>query len=144
MYFLLAFCPNDANHFVTSLQEIFGGNAASDEYHIGRHVSNLFVVQTYEGQSDIHGKWLRAQPEGTWTWADIPFHSIDFGPGYHWQAGLCLEHELYIDCTSYTKINELYHRIPYKTRKNPDRGRFPNRDRANASPARDIMEGLVF
>lgn len=38
------------------LQEIFGGNAVSDEYHIGRHVSNLFVTQTYEGQSDIHGK----------------------------------------------------------------------------------------
>ncbi|KAI5917612.1 glutaryl-CoA dehydrogenase [Camillea tinctor] len=37
-----------------ALQEIFGGNAASDEYHIGRHVANLFVVQTYEGQSDIH------------------------------------------------------------------------------------------
>ena len=28
------------------LQEVFGGNAASDEYHIGRHVSNLFVTQT--------------------------------------------------------------------------------------------------
>lgn len=39
-----------------SLQEIFGGNAVSDEYHIGRHVSNLFVTQTYEGQSDIHSK----------------------------------------------------------------------------------------
>lgn len=39
-----------------SLQEIFGGNATSDEYHIGRHVANLFVTQTYEGQSDIHGK----------------------------------------------------------------------------------------
>lgn len=38
------------------LQEVFGGNAVSDEYHIGRHVSNLFVTQTYEGQSDIHGK----------------------------------------------------------------------------------------
>jgi glutaryl-CoA dehydrogenase len=38
------------------LQEIFGGNAVSDEYHIGRHVANLFVTQTYEGQSDIHGK----------------------------------------------------------------------------------------
>jgi len=37
-----------------NLQEIFGGNAASDEYGIGRHVSNLFVTQTYEGQSDIH------------------------------------------------------------------------------------------
>ncbi|KAK2812265.1 hypothetical protein FQN50_001623 [Emmonsiellopsis sp. PD_5] len=29
-----------------TLQEIFGGNAASDEYHIGRHVANLFVTQT--------------------------------------------------------------------------------------------------
>ncbi|RPA71271.1 acyl-CoA dehydrogenase NM domain-like protein [Ascobolus immersus RN42] len=38
-----------------SLQEILGGNAVSDEYHIGRHVANLFVAQTYEGQSDIHG-----------------------------------------------------------------------------------------
>ncbi|WEW57582.1 acyl-CoA dehydrogenase [Emydomyces testavorans] len=38
------------------LQEILGGNAASDEYHIGRHVANLFVAQTYEGQSDIHSK----------------------------------------------------------------------------------------
>ncbi|KAF5530236.1 glutaryl dehydrogenase [Fusarium mexicanum] len=37
-----------------TLQEVFGGNAASDEYHIGRHVANLFVVQIYEGQSDIH------------------------------------------------------------------------------------------
>ncbi|KAI5290324.1 hypothetical protein KEM52_000503 [Ascosphaera acerosa] len=36
------------------LQEIFGGNGCADEYHIGRHVANLFVVQTYEGQSDIH------------------------------------------------------------------------------------------
>jgi alkylation response protein AidB-like acyl-CoA dehydrogenase len=40
----------------SSLQEIFGGNAVSDEYHIGRHVANLFVTQTYEGQSDIHSK----------------------------------------------------------------------------------------
>ena len=57
----------------SSLQEVFGGNAVSDEYHIGRHVANLFVTQTYgklpvytpravrhlanlpsEGQSDIH------------------------------------------------------------------------------------------
>ncbi|KAF2012172.1 glutaryl-CoA dehydrogenase-like protein [Aaosphaeria arxii CBS 175.79] len=37
-----------------ALQEIFGGNAVSDEYGIGRHVANLFVTQTYEGQSDIH------------------------------------------------------------------------------------------
>jgi len=38
------------------LQEVFGGNAVSDEYGIGRHVANLFVTQTYEGQSDIHGE----------------------------------------------------------------------------------------
>ncbi|KAJ5116380.1 Glutaryl-CoA dehydrogenase [Penicillium angulare] len=43
-----------ALHNSRILQEVFGGNAASDEYHIGRHVANLFVVQTYEGQSDIH------------------------------------------------------------------------------------------
>lgn len=40
------------------LQEVFGGNAVSDEYGIGRHVANLFVTQTYEGQSDIHGVFL--------------------------------------------------------------------------------------
>lgn len=40
------------------LQEVFGGNAVSDEYGIGRHVANLFVTQTYEGQSDIHSKYL--------------------------------------------------------------------------------------
>jgi glutaryl-CoA dehydrogenase len=39
------------------LQEVFGGNAVSDEYGIGRHVANLFVTQTYEGQSDIHGEY---------------------------------------------------------------------------------------
>lgn len=31
----------------------------SDEYHIGRHVANLFVTQTYEGQSDIHSEPLQ-------------------------------------------------------------------------------------
>ncbi|XXH01420.1 hypothetical protein Hte_007780 [Hypoxylon texense] len=41
-----------------ALQEIFGGNAVSDEYQIGRHVANLFVTQTYEGQSDIHSKYI--------------------------------------------------------------------------------------
>ncbi|KAK1995162.1 acyl-CoA dehydrogenase domain-containing protein [Colletotrichum falcatum] len=43
-----------ALHNARVLQEIFGGNAVSDEYAIGRHVANLFVTQTYEGQSDIH------------------------------------------------------------------------------------------
>lgn len=38
-----------------TLMEVFGGNATSDEYHITRIANNLQVVQTYEGQSDIHG-----------------------------------------------------------------------------------------
>lgn len=46
-----------ALHNARALQEIFGGNAVSDEYGIGRHVANLFVTQTYEGQSDIHSTW---------------------------------------------------------------------------------------
>jgi hypothetical protein len=45
-----------ALHHSRVLQEIFGGNAVSDEYMIGRHVANLYVTQTYEGQSDIHSK----------------------------------------------------------------------------------------
>lgn len=51
-----------ALHNARVLQEIFGGNAVSDEYGIGRHVANLFVTQTYEGQSDIHSKSLRRSP----------------------------------------------------------------------------------
>ena len=39
-----------------ALQEILGGNAVADEFVLGRHVANLFVTQTYEGQSDIHSK----------------------------------------------------------------------------------------
>ena len=31
------------------LLDILGGNATSDEYHIGRHVANLQVTNTYEG-----------------------------------------------------------------------------------------------
>ncbi|ODV92938.1 hypothetical protein CANCADRAFT_95799 [Tortispora caseinolytica NRRL Y-17796] len=43
-----------ALHNSRVLMEVFGGNAASDEYQIGRIAGNLFVAQTYEGQSDIH------------------------------------------------------------------------------------------
>ncbi|VVT46871.1 uncharacterized protein SAPINGB_P001429 [Magnusiomyces paraingens] len=43
-----------ALYHARKLMEIFGGNGVSDEYHIGRIAHNLFVVQTYEGQSDIH------------------------------------------------------------------------------------------
>ena len=46
-----------------TLQEVFGGNAVSDEYGIGRHVANLFVTQTYEGQSDIHGEYPDASSQ---------------------------------------------------------------------------------
>ena len=35
------------------LQEVFGGNAVSDEYGIGRHVANLFVTQTYEVSNGV-------------------------------------------------------------------------------------------
>lgn len=37
-----------------TLLDILGGNACSDEYHIGRHAQNLQVTNTYEGTHDIH------------------------------------------------------------------------------------------
>ncbi|GAA5847472.1 hypothetical protein JCM9279_000497 [Rhodotorula babjevae] len=37
------------------LMEVFGGNAASDEYPIARIAANAHVVSTYEGTYDIHG-----------------------------------------------------------------------------------------
>ena len=37
-----------------SLLDILGGNACADEYHVGRHVANLQVTNTYEGTEDIH------------------------------------------------------------------------------------------
>ncbi|KAJ7018343.1 acyl-CoA dehydrogenase NM domain-like protein [Mycena alexandri] len=37
-----------------TLLDIFGGNACSDEYHVGRHAANLQVTNTYEGTNDIH------------------------------------------------------------------------------------------
>ncbi|KAF8270510.1 acyl-CoA dehydrogenase domain-containing protein [Lactarius quietus] len=45
-----------ALHHARVLWDILGGNAASDEYHIGRHVANLQITNTYEGTfaQDIH------------------------------------------------------------------------------------------
>lgn len=43
-----------ALHGSRQLQEILGGNAVADEYHIGRIAHNLHVVATYEGTSDVH------------------------------------------------------------------------------------------
>jgi len=43
-----------ALHHARVLLDILGGNAAADEYHIGRHVANLQVTNTYEGTFDIH------------------------------------------------------------------------------------------
>jgi hypothetical protein len=68
------------------LQEVFGGNAVSDEYGIGRHVANLFVTQTYEGQSDIHGMpstFLCPSPANQVT-------SPDSRESNHWNSGLLL------------------------------------------------------
>lgn len=72
---------------ISRLQEIFGGNAVSDEYGIGRHVANLFVTQTYEGQSDIHSMSSLDLRLGATA---NPF--IRFNPRscYHWYPGFCL------------------------------------------------------
>ncbi|KIJ15524.1 glutaryl-CoA dehydrogenase [Paxillus involutus ATCC 200175] len=50
--------------------DILGGNAASDEYHIGRHVANLQVVNTYEGTYDIHTLILGKALTGTQAFAN--------------------------------------------------------------------------
>ncbi|KAI0000915.1 acyl-CoA dehydrogenase domain-containing protein [Russula vinacea] len=43
-----------ALHHARVLLDILGGNATASEYHIGRHVGNLQVTNTYEGTFDIH------------------------------------------------------------------------------------------
>ncbi|KII95669.1 hypothetical protein PLICRDRAFT_87024 [Plicaturopsis crispa FD-325 SS-3] len=46
-------CGKALAHARTVL-DILGGNASADEYHVGRHVANLQVTNTYEGTHDIH------------------------------------------------------------------------------------------
>ncbi|KAF5380504.1 hypothetical protein D9615_004681 [Tricholomella constricta] len=43
-----------ALHHSRVVLDILGGNACADEYHVGRHVANLQVTNTYEGTNDIH------------------------------------------------------------------------------------------
>ncbi|KAH7883221.1 acyl-CoA dehydrogenase domain-containing protein [Phlebopus sp. FC_14] len=50
--------------------DILGGNASSDEYHVGRHVANLQVVNTYEGTHDIHGLILGKAMTGIQAFAN--------------------------------------------------------------------------
>lgn len=69
------------------LQEIFGGNAVSDEYGIGRHVANLFVTQTYEGQSDIHSKFDSAESESS---SLLTKRRSDIGSCNHGTASICV------------------------------------------------------
>lgn len=82
------------------LQEVFGGNAVSDEYGIGRHVANLFVTQTYEGQSDIHSELIpdhlpSRSPSFCYSFHTVQcllirLHRLDTWQSYYWHTGLCL------------------------------------------------------
>lgn len=73
------------------LQEVFGGNAVSDEYGIGRHVANLFVTQTYEGQSDIHSTG-NEPPERYGNNTELTGRKNRFNPrqSNHWDPGVLL------------------------------------------------------
>jgi len=72
-----------------ALQEVFGGNAVSDEYHIGRHVANLFVTQTYEGQSDIHCECLSILCFSDRS-ADSLDQSVDSRQSNYWNTSILL------------------------------------------------------
>jgi len=50
--------------------DILGGNASSDEYHVGRHVANLQVTNTYEGTNDIHALILGKAMTGIQAFAN--------------------------------------------------------------------------
>jgi hypothetical protein len=82
------------DHCCFRLQEIFGGNAVSDEFHIGRHVANLFVTQTYEGQSDIHskrdGSKICCKPTSKSHLADCLFCRFDTRSSHNGYTSLCV------------------------------------------------------
>jgi len=50
--------------------DILGGNASADEYHVGRHVANLQVTNTYEGTHDIHALVLGKAMTGIQAFAN--------------------------------------------------------------------------
>jgi len=50
--------------------DILGGNASADEYHVGRHVANLQVTNTYEGTHDIHALILGKAMTGLQAFAN--------------------------------------------------------------------------
>ena len=81
-----------ALHHSRVLQEIFGGNAVSDEYMIGRHVANLYVTQTYEGQSDIHSKSTNLLPRWvSYGRHDLTPHDRPYsGTSHYRDPGVCL------------------------------------------------------
>jgi len=72
------------------LQEVFGGNAVSDEYGIGRHVANLFVTQTYEGQSDIHCETPLSSQARFSGYLLTDGTSPNSRAGHHRDPGLCV------------------------------------------------------
>lgn len=77
-------CGNALQHSRTLL-DIFGGNACSDEYHVGRHVANLQVTNTYEGTYDIHSEC--GADVGLVISTNLP--SPYSRQGHHWHPCVC-------------------------------------------------------
>jgi len=62
-------CGKALEHARTVL-DILGGNGCADEYHVGRHVANLQVTNTYEGTHDIHALILGKAMTGIQAFAN--------------------------------------------------------------------------
>ncbi|ODO08507.1 glutaryl-CoA dehydrogenase [Cryptococcus wingfieldii CBS 7118] len=60
----------EALHHSRVLLDVLGGNACSDEYHVGRHAANLQVANTYEGTHDIHALILGKAMTGLQAFAN--------------------------------------------------------------------------